>query len=212
MKYSAILFDLDGTLVETIHLWQKAYLEMLNAHGIAMSLEDFMERVYYPNAHYRDVLKAEGLQEDIETFREERDALYCALLREQTQWVDGAQDVLSKARSTSAVGMMTGSWQRYVDSIDEKLSVSPHFQAIVTCDDTQGGNSKPRPYGLELCAERLHVDPKQCIYIGDMHYDITAANAAGMTSCLVWGEHTPVGADENADLVFDSLKDVLTIL
>ena len=67
---------------------------------------------------------------------------------------------------------------------------------------------KPHPSGLLIAAKNLQVNPVNCIYIGDMPFDIAAANAAGMTSCLLWGKDTPVGADGGAQIVCKDLEEV----
>ncbi|MBT3293421.1 HAD family phosphatase [Candidatus Peregrinibacteria bacterium] len=210
MKYSAILFDLDGTLIDTIPLWQKAYLQTLHDEGINMELDEFMERIYHKNEHFITIFKEFGFPEkEWERIREDRDSRYCDLLRNNSEWIDGALEMLNAAKVESPIGMMTGSWKRYTDAIDEKLGIYDKFESTITCDDTQGGRSKPHPYGLELLANKMGVEPEKCLYIGDQLFDIEAANAAGMTSCLIWQEWTPIGADENAKVVCENYEELI---
>ena len=71
---------------------------------------------------------------------------------------------------------------------------------------------KLQGYPQTVIAEKLNIDPKECIYIGDQDCDIKAANAAGMTSCLFKGPYTPEGIDGEADVVIDELSELLEIL
>lgn len=210
MHYKAILFDLDGTLIDTIPLWQRAYLETLRAEGADMELDEFMQKVYFGNTHYNTIFEKFGFPEaEWERIREDRDNRYCDLLRTQAVWMPEAENMLEKVRAALPIGMMTGSWKMYVDALDEHLNIYDKFAATVTCDDTQGGRSKPHPYGLELLAKQMQVDPRQCLYIGDQLFDIEAANAAGMTSCLLWQEWSPPTAGEQASLQIESYDELL---
>ena len=213
MKFKTILFDLDGTLIDTIPLWQRAYLETLQKEGVTLDLDEFMAKIYHGNAHFNTIFEEYGFpEEEWIRIREDRDRQYCNLLRKESAWMDGAKELLEFAKAIHPIGMMTGSWTRYVDAIDKKLDIYAHFSAVVTCDDTQEGRSKPNPYGLELLAEQLGVDAKECLYVGDQKFDVGAANAANMTSCLIWREWTPVGADEGADITCSSLDELLELL
>lgn len=210
MQYEAVLFDLDGTLVNTIPLWQRAYLQTLADEGVTMSLEEFMEKVYVGNTHFNAIFAEFGLPEtEWERIRQDRDNRYCDLLENEAHWMTGATEMLQKVRNNFPIGMMTGSWKIYVDALDKNLGIYDKFAASVTCDDTQGGRSKPHPYGLELLAEMMQVDPKKCLYIGDQLFDIEAANAAGMTSCLIWQEWSPPTAGENAAIQVESYDELL---
>jgi HAD superfamily hydrolase (TIGR01509 family) len=151
-----------------------------------------MEKIYHGTAHFNTIFSQFGFPEsEWERIREDRDSRYCALLRTKAEWMDGALNALESAQSDCQIGMMTGSWRRYVDALDER--------------------SKPHPYGLELLAKRMNVDPKKCLYIGDQLFDVQAANAAGMTSCLLQQEWTPEGAAESANIVCSSIRDYCTL-
>ena len=93
----------------------------------------------------------------------------------------------------------------------EKLRLSDSVGAMITADEMLPFR-KPHPHGLLIAADRIGVDPATSIYIGDQIFDLHAAKAAGMTSCLIRGAHTPEGAEKEADLVAASLQDLLTML
>ncbi len=212
MTYSAILFDLDGTLVDTISLWQEAYLSTLRSEGIDMDMGEFMARIYSGNAHFNTVFAELGFPEDEwQRIRKKRDDKYCKLLSTKAKWMDGAEDFLDQIRKKYPIGMMTGSWKSYVDAMDKPLDVYSKFKATVTCDETQNGRSKPKPDGLLLLAEKMEVDPKSCIYIGDQPFDIDASNSAGMTSCLLWQEWTPAGI-EGAKIEVKDYEELIGLL
>ena len=207
MTYAAILFDLDGTLVDSIDIYSEAVKDMFAAAGIQLPLESFRDS-YGKGLILKDWLVKYGVGEDqLSVLRPLRDQRYIALLREKIEWLDGASGLLTALKERHPLGLITGSWQSYVDAIDSRLQVSPHFQTVVTADN-MGDFMKPHPHGLLLAADRLGVEPEQCIYIGDQLFDIDAAKNAGMKSCCLRGTYTPKEAVERADFVVETLEEV----
>ncbi len=188
----AILFDLDGTLVDTITLYGQAVLASLkDVLGIDATWDQYREWYGRP-LHLKGILALYGHTEDrVPDIRRHRDELYMELLRTKTAWYPGAEDLLATLRAKGVpVGLVTGSWMSYVDAIDSLLGVKKHFDAFVTVDD-MGDFTKPHPHGLLLGADRLGVDPAACTYVGDQQFDIDAAERAGMPGVLIRSEWTP---------------------
>jgi HAD superfamily hydrolase (TIGR01509 family) len=188
---TAILFDLDGTLVDTITLYGEAVLASLKERGIDATWDEYREWYNRP-VHLPEVLERRGLAAELVTpLRARRDELYLELLKTKTQWYPGAKELLTTLTAKKIpLGMITGSWMSYVDAIDSLLDVKKYFDAIITVDDMRPF-LKPHPRGLLLAAERMGVDPKDCVYIGDQRFDSEAATAAGMQGILVHAEWTP---------------------
>lgn len=203
MHCAAVLFDMDGTLVDTVDLWVDAYTETLAEFGAAMDRAEFVAGVYHANRALPEVLADHGI-DDREGFRTRRDARYIALLEARTLWLPGAQEALERLRSRR-LGIVTTAWSGYFDAIDRNHGLRDRIEALVTVDDTRG-RAKPDPYPLLLGAERLGVAPGDCMYVGDQAYDAVAARAAGMASCIVRTPHT--AADATADLLLDSLDEL----
>ncbi len=211
MSFSAILFDLDGTLVSTIDVYYRAVRDSLGTIGIAVTKEQFDEWYKHP-IHLEGMLAAHGLTEDeVPQIRALRDRLYIEHLRTETTWIDGAEDLLQRVTASHPVAIVTGSHMSYVDAIDECLGIKRYVQHYITADE-MGKFMKPHPHGLLLAADLLRVDPASCLYVGDQAFDMTAARACGMTGCLVPFAYTPEGAASGADVVVEKLVDVLTLL
>ena len=207
MNYAAILFDLDGTLVDSIGIYSEAVKDMFAAVGVQLPQEAFRSS-YGQGLVLKDWLAKFNIGEDqMGVLRPLRDQRYIALLREKIEWLDGASRLLATLKERHPLGLITGSWQSYVDAIDSRLQVSPHFQTVVTADDI-GDFMKPHPHGLLLAADRMGVEPEQCIYIGDQLFDIDAAKSAGMASCCLRGTYTPKEAVERADFVVETLEEI----
>ena len=207
MKHDAILFDLDGTLLDTIGLYEKAYLSALREVDFELSSEEFT-RIYYSNIHLAEHVDMMGLADKLDTIRNFRDNMYVELLRTKVTWFDDGKKFIESIAGTPTA-IITGSWRFYVDAIEQCIPLSPYTDTIITTDDFRP-HSKPEPHGLLMAAEKLNVDPAKCVYIGDQGFDVGAANNAGMTSVLVRREkYTRKGAEEEADIVTDSLEDLI---
>ncbi len=205
MKYAAIIFDLDGTLIDSIGLYEEASLYMMREVGVDMSKEEF-QYIYNKNIHTGEVLKMFKIEKDEKTMRKIRDEHYMHLLSTKIEWFPDGKKLIDAMSPDLPRGIMTGSWHMYVDAINKRIPVRDLFETIIACEDFRP-NGKPKPDGLLMAAERLNVDPNKCMYIGDQLFDAEAAKNAGMTSCLVYRpNYSPKMTKKDADIVLDSME------
>lgn len=206
MKFDAILFDLDGTLIDTTHLYEEACIAGMRAIGVEFSSEDFSR--LYPLSYSMTgwITEKGGDVRRLDEVRTARDIVYHELLETQSEYCDGAIELLEFLKD-HPTGVITNSWRSYLDAIHKKLSIYDHLTEIVTADE-MGDFCKPHPHGLLMTADKLKADPKNSVYIGDQIFDLEAAKAAGMTACLVYGSHSPAGAETHADMVVESLAEL----
>ncbi len=206
MKFDAVLFDLDGTLIHTTHLYEEACIAGMHSIGLDFSSDDF--RRLYPLSYSMGswITEKGGDPTRLEEVRAARDVLYHELLATRSEYCDGALELLEFLKD-HPTGVITNSWRSYVDASHKKLSIYDFLKEIVTADD-MGDFCKPHPHGLLLLADRLKADPKKSVYVGDQTFDLHAAKAAGMTACLVRGLHSPKDAEEHADIIVESLAEL----
>lgn len=204
----ALLFDLDGTLIDSFPLWVAANLQALRVRGIVMDEQTFLTDYYQQGLHHHGILEKCGLpMEGAAQFYRERNALYTDYLRQDIEWMDDAGSVLQQCATKAPLGLMTGTTQRDIAAIDERLHLSALFREIVTFDDTRD-RMKPDPYGLLLLAEKLQRDPQDCVYIGDQYVDVLASHAAGMPCWILHTPRTPDIAVQAADRVIERIRDI----
>ncbi len=210
MRFSAILFDLDGTLIDTISLYRRACIGGMKAVGLTLAEDDFHD-LYVSGASIDQWVRSRGGNDAMTpVVREERDRLYRQALQTNAEFFPGAEDLL-RAVAKHPKAIVTGSWRSYVDALDECTNITDHFEHIVTADDTNPFH-KPHPHGFLLAADRLGVEPKDCLVVGDQMFDIEGAKAAGMTSCLTWTAYTPKHAAGKADMEIRSLTELEALL
>lgn len=211
-KFAAILFDLDGTLVDSIPFWIEANIQALKSLGVRIDAETFLKDFYHQGLHYEGILeKLSAKSKNSDQFYRNRDDLFTELVRTKIEWIDGTEAVMKKCAANYPLGMMTGSRRGFIDAMDERLKLTSLFSCIITRDDT-GMKMKPDPFGLLLLAERLGVKSEDCLYVGDQKVDVDAAKNAGMSSCLIQWEQTPEGAEDGADYVIETIKDLKDII
>jgi pyrophosphatase PpaX len=184
-RFSArvVLFDWDGTLVDSYAADHLAYLEMFRAMGIAWDAKKF-ERHYSPDWH--QVYRAAGLPQDKWT---EADRLWrFAYSREKPLLLPGALEVLQLLRRDFCLAIVTGGSRARVRKQIRSFELAEHFSTCVCVEDAS--HRKPHPAPLELALKHLRASPEEAIYIGDAPEDIEMAKRAGVRSIGVLGQFT----------------------
>jgi len=210
MKIEAVLFDLDGTLVNSIPIYKQAFEETLRTFGFSFTTEEFND-VYWNNRKLSVLLPTLGAGHLEPAIRAHRDDLYIRRLGEQVEWFEDAKLLLPCLDRTIPKAIVTGSWRSFVNAIERRADLSAVSSVIITADDCRP-YEKPHPHGLLVAAERLGVAPARCVYVGDQDLDIQATRAANMADCLIVREHTPPQARKNATHVIHSLQELPALL
>jgi HAD superfamily hydrolase (TIGR01509 family) len=176
----AVLFDWDGTLLDSFAGQTRAYLAMFRALGIAWDTRD-LARYYSPN-WYR-VYRAARLPRDRWN---EADRLWTrAYSRETPRLLPGARKIVEILRCEFVLGIVSSGNRRRVRRELRHFQLARHFSACVCNEDSP--KKKPHPAPLELALAQLEADPAECVYVGDAPEDIEMARRAGVRPIGVLG-------------------------
>jgi phosphoglycolate phosphatase len=185
----AVLFDLDGTLIDSAPDLAGAGNDMREARGLAP----------HPLAHYRPMVgsgargmvgRAFGVGPQDENFIELRDEFlrrYETRMTRDTQIFPDVRALLDQLDARAFPwGIVTNKATRFSDPLARALGLLPRAATLV-CGDTTP-HSKPHPAPLLEAARRMSVDAADCVYVGDDLRDVQAGRAAGMSTVAVqWG-------------------------
>lgn len=181
-RHSAILFDLDGTLVATRRLYFEAFSRALAPHvGRRMEEEEMLP--YRPRSERRFLRELVGdgaYGECLEAFYQ----MYAELHPTLFQGVyEGVPEMLGALRARSvSMGLVTGKSRKAWDITAREAPLGP-FEVTVFDDDVPA--QKPDPAGLRLALEQLDRGPDEVAYVGDSITDLEAAESAGVLPVAV---------------------------
>ncbi len=204
----AVLFDWDGTLVDTAEAAFRCYVRTFAHFGIPFGRDHYAES-YSPDWHrtYRYV----RLPEDRWS---EADGLWQRYFAEEKAvLVDGAADALRKLTERGiTLGIVTSGGRERLTRELSAHEVAEHFAQVVCGDD--GPRRKPHPDALQHCLERLKVLPHEAAYVGDSPEDMQMARAADVYAVAIPGRYPNAGAlvAASPDFVARDLADAVRTL
>jgi len=182
----AVLFDLDGTLVDSAPELGAAADRMRVERGMAsLPLSAYRSMA---GAGARGMLGvAFGLRPEDAQFPELREEFfknYEALMLDGTHAFEGVEALIAQLGARRLPwGVVTNKASRFTVPLTGSMSLFRTAQAIISGDTTP--HSKPHPAPLLEAARRMGVDPARCVYVGDDQRDIVAGRAAGMKTVAV---------------------------
>ena len=199
MTLAAVLWDMDGTLVDTEPYWIAAEYDIVESHGGTWSHEHALALVgsdlLDSGAYIRDHGPVPLTPHEIVEMLLDR---VVASVREEIPWRPGARELLEECRlSPVPTALVTMSWRRFAAPVVEALPVGS-FDTVVVGDDVANGKPHPQPY--LLAARRLGVDPARCVAIEDSPTGVASALAAGCTVLAV-PNHVPLDSLDNGTVV-----------
>lgn len=180
-----ILFDLDGTLVDTAH--DLAYA--LNLQRVRHGLAELPLDVIRPYAsHGSKGLLAIGFDLTVEDalfdkMREEYLAIYDQVLTRQPILFDGIAELLTSLEARNIPwGVVTNKPRRFTQPLMQSIGLLTRAACVVSGDDAP--QPKPAPDTLLMACKQADINPEQCWYVGDAERDIQAGKAAGMRTVV----------------------------
>lgn len=182
-KYSAILFDFDGTLTPSLPLWLKAYQLAMAQFGIKMTGDEVIQSCFYrpwqdvvtefelPSVQHLEVKVLEGVEE----------AFLEAIL------FDGVMQTLDECRRRGTkLAIVTSSVERVVSKFLRENNIHDYFGAVIAADHVT--RHKPHPEPVYLALKNIKMQAHQSLMVGDSSADLLAAHAAAVDKALFFPE------------------------
>jgi len=216
MKYKAIIFDLDGTLIDSMGVWQQVDKDYLQKRGIPCP-EDVFEDVQGGNSfieicqHFKSKF---NLPDSIEEIGAEWTSMVADHYENNVKMKQNAEKFLQKLEEVGikmAVG--TSNSQYLAESVLRSNGVFDKFEVIISGSEEIKG--KPFPDIFLAAAKNMGVAPKNCLVIEDVLIGVQAAKNAGMDVFAISDEHSKRDRDEIirfADFFAEDYQDIITKL
>jgi HAD superfamily hydrolase (TIGR01549 family) len=176
----AVLFDWDGTLVDSYHADSAAYLAMFREMGIPWGLEELALH-YSPN--WYNVYRAARLPR--KRWDEADSAWRKQYANHAPKLMPGARQALERIARNHALGLVTSGDRDRVTRQLRGFKLTRCFAARVCSGDTP--QKKPHPAPLRLALRQMRLDPQVCVYVGDAPEDLEMARRAGVRAIAVLG-------------------------
>lgn len=208
----AAIFDMDGTLVDSMWVWSKIDIEFLKKRGIALpsDLKDNIEHLSFMDTakYFKDRFK---LQESIEDIMKEWNDMAFEEYSKNIKLKADADRFLSLLKTAGIkIALATSNSQILLEASLKNNGILQYFDVITTTDEVARGKNFPDIY--LLTAKRLGVTSEECIVFEDILPAVMGAKAAGMKVVGVfdeYSEHQKVDIINTADYFINEYKDII---
>ncbi len=201
----AVLWDLDGVLVDSATLHFEAWRELMGELGRPLSEEDFGRTFGLRNDAILRELVGDLAPAEVERLSQRKEELFRERARAGITPIRGAVELARRlGQRGTRIGLVSSTPRENIGLVLDSLGLTGVFSAIVAEEDVRAG--KPDPEGFLLAAERLGASPPECVVIEDAPAGVAAAKRAGMR-CVGLASSHPREALAEADLVVDSLTE-----
>lgn len=180
LNVRGVLFDWDGTLVDSYAADSSAYLAMFREMGITWGLEELAQH-YSPN--WYDVYRAADLPK--EKWDDADRSWRAHYAKHSPGLIQGAREVLERLRGEHRLGLVTSGDRDRVTRELREFRLTKLFATRVCSGDTR--EKKPHPAPLRKALRQLNLDPAACVYVGDSAEDLQMAKSAGVRAVAVLG-------------------------
>jgi HAD superfamily hydrolase (TIGR01509 family) len=209
MSIRALILDLDGTILDTEILWQKAAAHILAVRGITAT-DSFMQSVLGATVKQScEMSKAEhNLPDSLETLMSEMFDQFVELYKQQPNFIQGFQEFFKEVKEQNLhVAIATNTTKDILAQIQTTPSLLSLFGEHIYTPEAVANRGKPHPDVYLHAAAQLGVSPEECLVIEDSVPGITAAKRAGMM-CLRIDTHRTPGVLAGEDFVVASYAQI----
>lgn len=208
----AVIFDMDGTLLDSMNVWKEIDKQFLKERNIKIRdfASDEIEGMNFTQTavYFKDRF---DLPETVEQIKDIWHNMAVEKYRSEVPMKDGVAEFLASLKKNNIkCGIATSSSRNLAHICLKSLGIFDIFDTIITGEDVSEG--KPSPMIYELAAEKLQVAPKHCLVFEDVPNGIRAGMRAGMKTCAVFDEFTAdktLQKKELADYYINSFTDIL---
>ena len=209
----AILFDLDGVLIETEKETFKFYQEYLKQQGVVLKDDDFKYKAGRKSKDFwNDVLTPEQQEKiDVKKLTQLKRDAFNTDPKSYVKAMPGGKELLQTLKKEGfKLALASQNEARMIKSMMDWLGIKEYFDVILSINEIK--NLKPNPEIYLLAAKKLGVTPNKCVVIEDSKDGASSAKNANMKCIGVLHPYTPLGALDTTNIKVEKLSDITTNL
>lgn len=179
-KIKGVIFDMDGVLFDTESLYLKSWIKVFKRYGYTMEKEVYLDVMGTGRENVKKVFKEKfGQNIPIEEMYKEKDIELFKEIEENLETKDGALELLTYLKEHNyKIALATSGERKRMEKQMKKADFIKFFDALVTKEDVT--KNKPNPDIFLKAAEKINIDPKECMVIEDSFAGIKGAYLANM--------------------------------
>lgn len=203
----AILFDMNGVIIDDEHIHEKAFQETVKKYGIDLSHKDYLICCAGKTDRdgYYDIAKKFQIDLPVENLLVEKSRLYLDLFPLHKKSYTGVIVLIKKLAEDYQIALTSSSSRNEVDLIIKEFEIEENFAVTISGDDVKKGKPDPEPY--IKTAQALGLDTKECLVIEDSVSGVRSAKAAGCYCIGITTTHSREDLQE-ADAIVDSFAEI----
>jgi HAD superfamily hydrolase (TIGR01509 family) len=205
----AVIFDLDGVIVDSEAVWDEARRRYVSAHAGRWREAATRDMMGMSSVEWSSYVRERlGVDRPPDVISAEVAGMVANLYRERLPLIDGAAAAVEALASTWALGLASSSNREVIDLVLELSGLGPRFAVTVSSEEV--GRGKPAPDVYLEASRRLGVAPDRCAAIEDSHNGILSAAGAGMRVIAIPNAEFAPGdeAIDRADRVLASIDEL----
>jgi len=209
----AVIFDLDGTLCDSVEAHVRSWIEAVASFGHVLPRDLILKLVGRTTREIAEELARLGLCPSVDELVRRKTEIFIGKYVDLVKPKPGVYDVLKELRELGLrLGIASSSKREAVYRVLSRLELWNFFNVVVTGEEVRRGKPEPDIF-LEVC-RRLSVKPLECVGVGDTVHDVIACKRAGMMAIAIASEFYPrdLLAAHGADYVVSTLFEVATII